>query len=206
MTCIPSLMQAWRTTSPLNLSSGLLSGAAICAVGGPRNAALQKVQSDAIAIVHQLLAIHHFPQYRGVIFQASHPGYISSLLRLIGNDTRAMSAYVIRIGHLRPVPGRIQHMRETHNNSDWQTLLHTTVNPIPEGHLAWPSCIADFRGAGWWVAANKWLNPPLRSFPVCIEFFPCQSGENPKAECGQSISTSPEGCATCLPKVAPRDD
>ena len=82
-------------------------------------------------------------------------------------------------------------MSKAHNDSNWETLLHTTANPSPGGHLSWPDFIADFRGVDRRSAANK---PPFRPTPVCMESSLCQSGENPKEKYRLSISTSPGLC------------
>src|SRR6266436_210825 len=105
-----------------------------------------------------------------------------------------MSAYVVRVRHFRSVSVRIQHVRETHNDCNWETFLHTTANPSLEGHLAWPSFIADFQEGQRGLAANDWPQAPLRPSAVCMESSPCQSGENRKEKYRLSMSSSPGGC------------
>jgi hypothetical protein len=104
----------------MSVRAGWVSNATICAISRPGNApAVHEIQSDAVAIVPQLLAIHDFPKERGIILQGSHSCYISHLPGPIGNDARPMGAYIIRIRHFRPILGGIQRVSETHNDCNW---------------------------------------------------------------------------------------
>src|SRR5260370_6991701 len=87
----------------MDLASELGLGFVIIAVSGPRDAVVLDLQSDAIAIVQEFLAIHDLSADRDFIFDRSDLCQFPSSPGTLGNNAGAVSTDVIRIGHLAPV-------------------------------------------------------------------------------------------------------
>src|SRR5260370_24974011 len=81
--------------------------AAVGTIGGPRDGAAIEIQPDAIAVVHEFLAINNLPADSAFIFQT---GYLCRFARLpvaFGNHASAVTAHVFRIGHFSPAARRL---------------------------------------------------------------------------------------------------
>src|SRR6202158_1215820 len=108
-----------RGVMALDLTGGLGSGASVSAERGPRDAAFLEIQSDAVAVVQQFLAIDNRSADRDFIFQASDMRRFANLPRATGNHAGTVSTEVIRISQFCSVDRLILRLREAHNYSDW---------------------------------------------------------------------------------------
>ncbi len=79
---------------------------AVGTVGGPCDTVTIEIQSDAIAVVREFLAINNFPADSRLIFHASYLCNFTSLPMTFGNYASTMSADVFRISQLCSV-GRL---------------------------------------------------------------------------------------------------
>src|SRR5258708_10682232 len=98
-----------------NLSWG--SGSFVRFVGRPGDAAIIEIQSDAVTVVREFLAIDDLSKQRGFIFQRSDLCCVSSLPRAAGNHAGTVSANVIRISHFGL--SLIMRVGQVHNNRHW---------------------------------------------------------------------------------------
>ena len=108
-----------RAVQAVDLASGLRSGAAVSAVRRPSDAAVLEVQSDAVAVVHEFLAIDNLSADRDFIFQASNLRNFANLPRAAGNHAGTVSTEVIRISQFCCVDRPILRLVEAHNYGDW---------------------------------------------------------------------------------------
>src|SRR5260370_16701633 len=67
------------------------SGAAVSAVGGPRDAAALEIQSDEVAVVRAFLAIDNLSADRDFVFQGSYLRTFTSLPLPAGHPPRTLS-------------------------------------------------------------------------------------------------------------------
>src|ERR1700687_5339705 len=103
----------------VDLTGGLGSGASVSAERGPSDAAVLEIQSDAVAVVQEFLAIDNRSADRDFIFQASDLRRFANLPRATGNHAGTVSTEVIRISQFCSVDRLILRMGEAHHYSDW---------------------------------------------------------------------------------------
>jgi hypothetical protein len=146
-----------------DLVPGLESGATVSPKRGPGDGAPSEIQSDAVAVVHEFLAIDDFSANGGFLSQRSDLDYFASLPRAARNYTSAVDANVVRIGHFRSVHGLTLRLGEVHNHRDGEALVHTSVQYALCGHVARPCRVAELCVAGLLGTADDQPDPTSRS-------------------------------------------
>lgn len=86
-----------RAVLAMDLASELGLGSVVITVRGPRDAVILELQSDAVAIVREFLAIDDLSADRDFIFKRSDLCRLPSLPETLGNNAGAVSTDVIRI-------------------------------------------------------------------------------------------------------------
>src|SRR2546422_310256 len=82
---------------------------AVSAVGGPRDAATIEIQSDAIAVVREFVAINNLSADSDFIFHTGYLCHFTGLPMAFGNQASTVSTDVFRIGQFRSVGRLILH-------------------------------------------------------------------------------------------------
>ncbi len=110
-----------------DLVPGLESGATVSPKRGPGDGAPAEIQSDAVAVVHEFLAIDDFSANGGFLFQRSDLYYFAGLPGVARNNPSAVDADVVRVGHFRSVDGLTLRLGEVHNHRDGEAFVHASV-------------------------------------------------------------------------------
>jgi hypothetical protein len=154
---------------------GLLQAALSSQVNRPHHLA-REAQSDGVLIVAPFPAVHHLSPHGDLIEHRSDFREFPRLPGMIGDDTCAVSAHIIRVGQLGSVtvlrPGQV------HNHCDRQPFFHFVAKVVE-----------DFRNtpvsAGAFGYRARGLNPRARSngnLPLSVSMtgMGCQSKRNPE--------------------------
>jgi len=159
---------------------GLLQAALSSQVNRPHHLA-REAQSDGVLIVAPFPAVRHLSPHGDLIEHRSDFREFPRLPGMIGDDTCAVSAHIIRVGQLGSVtvlrPGQV------HNHCDRQPFFHFVAKVVE-----------DFRNtpvsAGAFGYRARGLNPRARSngnLPLSVSMtgMGCQSKRNPERSSGE---------------------
>ena len=120
----------------MDLVPGPVSGTTVSPKSGPCDGASVEIQSDAVTIVSEFLAIDDSSADGGFIFQGSDLDYLAGLPSAARNYASSVDADVIRVGQFWSVVGLILRWGELHDHRDGETLVHTSVQYTQYSHTA----------------------------------------------------------------------
>jgi hypothetical protein len=92
--------------------------------------------------------MNDFPAKRNQFFQGRDLCRFARLPSTLGNHASAMGTDVFGVRQLSCFDSMILNVAKMHNNTDRETLFHSSVESSGHGHIALRQSIANLRGAG----------------------------------------------------------
>ena len=95
-----------------------------------------KRYSDKISVVAVLAAMNDFPAKRNLFFKGHDLYRFAGLPSTLGNHASSMGTDVFGVSQLSRFDKMILDVAKMHNNSNRETLFHSSVESSGDGHIA----------------------------------------------------------------------
>jgi len=95
-----------------------------------------KCYSDNISVVAVLAAMNDFPAKRNLFFKGHDLYRFAGLPSTLGNHASSMGTDVFGVSQLSRLDRMILDVDKMHNDSDRETLFHSSVESWCDGHMA----------------------------------------------------------------------
>jgi hypothetical protein len=124
--------------------------------------------------------MNDFPAKRNLFFKGRDLYRFARLPSTLGNDARPMRTDVFGVSQLSRIDRMILNVGKMHNNSDRETLFHSSVESCCDGHMVLHWLRANFWGSGLvghllqLYSSGRWSAPEL----INIDVVRCQSRKN----------------------------